>query len=155
MRRPPTVCQKTAWAIKPNDGARTAMKQNTSALHAVFHLHQNAVPSCSKLESTSKGSETPVSIFRYSKPPTDLKMLSLVRVLNHARPYSTLKRKSSPFHDLAPILFMFFRSRIDTAHPRIIGHTVYREHVCRGPCIDRMSIGITAQIVEAGDHLVL
>ena len=55
MRRPPTVCQKTAWTMKPNDGARTAMKQNTSALHAVFHLHQDAVPSCSKLESTSNG----------------------------------------------------------------------------------------------------
>ena len=55
-----------------------------------------------------------------------LEMLSLVPVLNHARPYSTLKRKSSPFHDLAAFLFMFFRSRIDAPHARIIGHAVYR-----------------------------
>src|SRR6476659_6392936 len=82
-------------------------------------------------------------------------MLSLVRVLNHARPYSTLKRKSSPFHDLAAILFMFFRSRIEASHACIVGHTVYRKHVCRGPCIDRMSICVTTQIVEARDHLVL
>ncbi len=32
------------------------------------------------------------------------KMLSLVRVLNQARPYSSLKRKSSHLNDLAPIL---------------------------------------------------
>ena len=81
--------------------------------------------------------------------------MAVVRVLNHARPYSTLKRKSSPFHDLAPILFMFFRSRIDATHAGIIGHTVYRQHVRRGPGIDLVSLGITTQIVEARDHLVL
>src|SRR5262245_15326912 len=79
----------------------------------------------------------------------------LVRVLNHARPYSTLKWKSSPFHDLAPILFMFFRSRIEATHACIIGHTVYSEHVRRGPSINRMSISETTQIIEAGHHLVL
>src|SRR5678815_2566013 len=82
-------------------------------------------------------------------------MLALVRVLNHARPYSTLKRKSRPFLDLSPVLFMFFRSRIDASHLRIIGHAVYREHVRRGPCIGRMSVRITAQIVKTGDHFVL
>ena len=50
---------------------------------------------------------------------------------------------------------MFFRSRVDASHLRVIGHAVYREHVCRGPSIGRMSVCITAQIVEAGDHLVL
>ena len=50
---------------------------------------------------------------------------------------------------------MFFRSRVDASHARVIGHTVYRQHVRRGPGIDVVRIGITTQIVEAGDHLVL
>src|SRR5687767_14883287 len=50
---------------------------------------------------------------------------------------------------------MFFRSRIDASHLRIIGHTVYREHVSGGPCVGGMSVGITTQVVETCDHLVL
>lgn len=83
------------------------------------------------------------------------KNLLLVPVLNHARPYSTLKWKSSPFHDLAPILFMFFQSRIDASHACIVGHTVYSQHVRCGPCIDRMRVRESAKIIKAGDHFVL
>ena len=50
---------------------------------------------------------------------------------------------------------MFFRSRIDASHARVIGHSVYRQHVRRGPRIDGVRVGITTQIVEARDHLVL
>src|SRR5215213_1171382 len=66
-----------------------------------------------------------------------------------------LKLEIKPFSLLSTLLFMFFRSRIDASHTGVIGHTVYRQHVRRGPGINRMGVGITAQIVEAGDHLVL
>src|SRR5262249_49628742 len=59
------------------------------------------------------------------------------------------------FSRLSAVVFMFFRSRIDASHARIIGHAVYRQHVRCGACIDRMCIRITAKIVEAGYHLVL
>ena len=89
--------------------------------------------------------ELAVSMISSLKPMAKSQtILALVRVLNHARPYSTLKRKSRPFLDLQAVLFMFFRSRVDASHLRIIGHTVYREHVRSGPRIGRMSVGITA-----------
>ena len=66
-----------------------------------------------------------------------------------------LKTEIKPFSLLSGILIMFFRSRVDTSHARIIGHAVYRQHVRRGPCVDAVSVGKTTQIVEAGDHLVL
>ena len=66
-----------------------------------------------------------------------------------------LKTEIKPFSQLSGILIMFFRSRVDASHARIIGHTVYRQHVRRGPRIDPVSLGITTQIVEARDHLVL
>ena len=50
---------------------------------------------------------------------------------------------------------MFFPSRIDASHACVIGHSVYRQHVRRGPRIDRMSIGITTQIIETGNHRIL
>ena len=50
---------------------------------------------------------------------------------------------------------MFFRSRVDATHARIIGHTVYRQHVCCGPCVHGVSVCITTQIVETRDHFVL
>jgi hypothetical protein len=50
---------------------------------------------------------------------------------------------------------MFFPSRIDASHARVIGHTVYRQHVRRGPGVDMVRIGITTQIIEARDHFVL
>lgn len=90
---------------------------------------------CSKLEVTYKEASLPCQSFITQNSLAKRKNMTLVRVLNHARPYSTLKRKSSPFHDLAPILFMFFRSRIDAPHACIIGHAVYGQHVRRGPCI--------------------
>src|ERR1044071_3673201 len=66
-----------------------------------------------------------------------------------------LKTEIKPFSLLSGFLNMFFRSRIDASHARVIGHTVYRQHVRRGPRIDLVSLGITTQIVEARDHLVL
>lgn len=107
------------------------------------------------LSSLPIESEPPVSILTPAATHKSKKMLSLVRVLNHARPYSTLERKSSPFHDLAPLLFMFFRSRIDATHTRIIGHSVYGQHVGRGPGVHRMSVCVTTQIIETGHHFVL
>src|SRR4030095_2876146 len=50
---------------------------------------------------------------------------------------------------------MFFPSRIETSHAGVIGHAVYRQHVCCGPSVDRVSVSVTAQIIEAGNHLVL
>ena len=50
---------------------------------------------------------------------------------------------------------MFFPSRIDASHPRVVGHSVYRQHVSRGPGVDRVGVRITAQIVETGDHRFL
>src|SRR6266850_3458666 len=50
---------------------------------------------------------------------------------------------------------MFFPSRIDPSHACVIGHAVYRQHVSRSACVDRMSIRITAEIIEAGDHRIL
>jgi hypothetical protein len=47
-----------------------------------------------------------------------------------------LKTEIKPFSLLSGFLIMFFRSRIDTSHARVIGHTVYGQHVRRGPCID-------------------
>src|SRR6476620_10432177 len=101
MRRPPTVCQKTAWTMKPNNGARTAMKQNTSALHAVFHLHQDAVPSCSKLESTSKGSETPVSIILLLKTTHRSKNVVAGPSAKSCQTILYLKREIKPFSRLS------------------------------------------------------
>src|SRR6185369_9263893 len=66
-----------------------------------------------------------------------------------------LKMEIKPFSRLSGVLNMFFRSRVDTSHARVIGHTVYRQHVRRGPRVDVVCVGITTQIVEAGDHLVL
>src|SRR5215510_4041887 len=66
-----------------------------------------------------------------------------------------LKMEIKPFSLFSGILIMFFRSRVDASHARVIGHTVYRQHVRRGPRIDLVSFGITTQIVEARDHLVL
>ena len=60
-----------------------------------------------------------------------------------------------PFSLFSGFLIMFFRSRVDASHARVIGHTVYRQHVRRGPRIDRVCVGITTQIIEARDHLVL
>src|SRR5678816_662480 len=66
-----------------------------------------------------------------------------------------LKMEIKPFSLFSGFSNMFFRSRVDASHTRVIGHAVYRQHVRRGPCIDVVSIGKTTQIVEAGDHLVL
>src|SRR6185503_8868756 len=66
-----------------------------------------------------------------------------------------LKMEIKPFSLFSGFLIMFFRSRVDASHTRVIGHTAYRQHVPRGPRVDVVRIGITTQIVEAGDHLVL
>src|SRR5712691_1215877 len=50
---------------------------------------------------------------------------------------------------------MFFPSRIDTPHSRIIGHAVYGQHVGRRPGVDCMCVRITAKIVEARNHRFL
>lgn len=59
-----------------------------------------------------------------------------------------LNMKINPFSLLWRLLYMFFRSRVDASHARVIGHAVYRQHVGRGPCINVVRIGITTQIVE-------
>ena len=66
-----------------------------------------------------------------------------------------LKSEIKPFSLLSGFAFMFFPSRIDASHACVIGHAVYRQHVRRGPRIDRVHVGITTQIIEARDHLVL
>src|ERR1044071_6100752 len=66
-----------------------------------------------------------------------------------------LKSEIKPFSRLSGAEIMFFRSRVDASHARVIGHTVYRQHVRRGPGIDVVCIGETTQIVEARDHLLL
>ena len=66
----PTNCQKirATWTKKSSGGARTAMKQNTSALHAVLYLHLNAIPELfEKRESSSKGRDPPVSMISTSE----------------------------------------------------------------------------------------
>ena len=50
---------------------------------------------------------------------------------------------------------MFFRSRIYTAHPCVISHSVDREHVRRSAGVDGMCVGVSTQIIKAGDHRVL
>ena len=50
---------------------------------------------------------------------------------------------------------MSFRSRVDASHARIVGHSVYSQHVCRRPRVNRVQVGITAEIIEAGYHRVL
>src|SRR2546423_236758 len=50
---------------------------------------------------------------------------------------------------------MFFPSRIDPSHACVIGDAVYRQHESRSARVDRLSIRITAKIIEAGDHSIL
>ncbi len=50
---------------------------------------------------------------------------------------------------------MFFPSRIDAAHARVIGHSVYREHVCGGSRVHRVGVRISTKIIETGHHRVL
>ena len=50
---------------------------------------------------------------------------------------------------------MFFPSRIEAPHARIVGYPIYGQHVGRGPGIYRVGIGVPAQIIETGNHRVL
>src|SRR5258708_31796372 len=50
---------------------------------------------------------------------------------------------------------MFFPSRVEPSHARVVGHSVYRQHVSRSPSIHRMRVSVAAKIVETGDHTVL
>ena len=50
---------------------------------------------------------------------------------------------------------MFFPSRIYASHTRVIGHSIYRQHVGCGPGIDGVLVGVAAQIIEARDHGLL
>ena len=50
---------------------------------------------------------------------------------------------------------VFFPSRIDAAHPRIIGHAVNRQHVSSRPCINRMGIGVPAKVIKTRDHRIV
>ena len=103
MRRPPTVVKKfePLGPCSPTDDARIAMKQNTSALHAVFHLHEDAVPSCSKLESTSNGSETPVSIISSLKTIHRSKNVVAGPSAKSCQTILYLKREIKPFSRLS------------------------------------------------------
>jgi len=47
-----------------------------------------------------------------------------------------LKMEIKPFSLFSGIPIMFFRSRVDASHARVIGHAVYRQHVRRGPRVD-------------------
>src|ERR1043166_120854 len=97
----------------------------------------------------------PLSMISSLKP-----VAQILRSLNAGpRPKSCqtilyLKFEIKPFSLLSALVFMFFRSRIDASHGCVIGHAVYRSHVRRGPGIDRVLVGISAQIIEARDHLV-
>jgi hypothetical protein len=96
-------------------------------------------PSCSRTRTISLEKRAPdVNDLVTRSQAANEKNLRLVPDLNHARPYSTFRWKSSTFHDLAPILFMFFQSRIDATHACIIGHTVYRKHVRSSPGVHSM-----------------
>src|SRR5438128_11227013 len=50
---------------------------------------------------------------------------------------------------------MFFPSRIDPSHACVICDSVYRQHVSRSARVDRVSIRISAKIIEAGYHRIL
>ena len=72
-------------------------------------------------------------------------------------PYQLMEIKT--FSRLNPYFFMSFPSRIPSciyaSHSRVIGHSVYRQHVSCGPCVNRMGVGISAEVIEAGNHRIL
>ena len=131
---------ETAWTTRSSGGARTAMQTEHCRPYLQYPVLINMLfPSCSRTRSISLEKRPPdVNDLFTRSQATNEKNLRLVPDLNHARPYSTFRWKSSTFHDLAPILFMFFQSRIDATHPCIIGHTVYRKHVRSSPGVHIM-----------------
>ena len=138
MRRPPTVVKKfePLGPCSPTDDARIAMKQNTSALHAVFHLHEDAVPSCSKLESTSNGSETPVSIISSLKTTHRSKNVVAGPSAKSCQTILYLKREIKPFSRLsAHFVYVFsvtHRSRACAYHrPRDRWRACTPQSACR------------------------
>jgi hypothetical protein len=50
---------------------------------------------------------------------------------------------------------MFFPSRINPAHPGIVGDAVDSQHVGCRPGVHGMRVGITAEVVKAGYHRIL
>ncbi len=72
-----------------------------------------------------------------------------------ARPYSTLPWKSRLFHDLASKVNMFFPSRVYASHACVVCHAVNREHVSSRSGVYGMRVGVAAEVVKAGDHLLL
>src|SRR5438270_13468082 len=84
-----------------------------------------------------------------------LKLSTLPRILISARPYSRFQRKSRLFHNLAEKTSMFFSSRINAAHSRVIGHAVNRQHVSSRSSVNRMGICVPAKVIETCDHRVV
>src|SRR5580765_2027674 len=62
--------------------------------------------------------------------------------------------ESKAFSRLRAHLFMFFRLRIYATHTRVVSDAVDCQHVGRSSRVDRMRIGITAQIIKARLHCV-
>ena len=136
MRRPPTVVKKfePLGPCSPTDDARIAMKQNTSALHAVFHLHEDAVPSCSKLESTSDGSETPVSIISSLKTTHRSKNVVAGPSAKSCQTILYLKREIKPFSRLSAHFVYVF----SVTH-RCLSSSYHRPHGLSRACTQRSS----------------
>jgi hypothetical protein len=77
---------------------------------------------------------------------------------NSGRPYRRFARKSRHFHYLArknPAHFCHALSRVDAAHTRIVGHAVNGQHVGGRARVHIVLIGVSDDVVEAGDHYVL
>jgi hypothetical protein len=73
-----------------------------------------------RLKFSVRGFRATVETFDYA-PHTDFRQ-TILYIAAEIKTFSQLSGKTS----------VFFPSRIDTAHPRIIGHAVYCQHVgCR------------------------
>src|ERR1043166_3831925 len=85
-----------------------------------------------------------------------LKRLCCERKYGRSLPLPWLESKA--FSRLRAHLFMFFqsrRSRIYATHARVIGHPVDCQHVGCRPGVDRVRVGVPAQIIETCNHGVL
>src|SRR5207244_11494117 len=62
-------------------------------------------------------------------------------------PFPKLEIKT--FSRLKASFYLFFPSRVNPSHPRIVGNAVDCQHVGGRPRIDGMSIGIATEVIEA------
>src|SRR5437016_14189264 len=68
-------------------------------------------------------------------------------------PFPKLEIKT--FSRLKASFYLFFPSRVNPSHPRIVSNAVDCQHVGRRSRIDGMRVSIATEVIKAGHHRVL